>query len=203
MKIRNYFFTLLYLATLFFTSCNTEATGPIIKECPDFIVEEGSISDETEYQIINAVIKNNFSDFPLVQIINIPQDLIVGNTTAQAQEYLSAQGIELEDELLDKYVNLNQSEEKWKNSFKEGALKSEEEKRCFYADNEFPCESYQNKYPNGRGFLNFTRPAFFEEQKAIVEYLEDHCNGIRGVFVILKFEEGNWVVEKFFTTIIS
>lgn len=201
MKTRIIPFTILI--GLFLVSCNRETQETTFKECPDFALEDGTISDEKEYQIINAIIKNNLSHLQSFNILNIPQDIIIGNNKEQAINFLMTFEVELENELIESYININSTELKWKDFFEKGKLTSEEEKRCFSANNEFPCKSYQNKYPNGSGFLNFTRPAIFEDNKAIVECLFEPCGGIRGMFFILSFENGNWVVTNSFTTIIS
>lgn len=170
MKTRIIPFVILILTSLFFVTCKKEAQGPIFKECPDFALEEGNISNEKEYQIINAVIKNNLNHLQSFNILNIPDNMIIGNNEEQVIDYLLSLEVELENELIESYININNKELKWKDFFEKGKLTSEEEKSCFYSNNEFPCESYQKKYPDGSGFLNFTRPAIFEDNKAIIEY---------------------------------
>ena len=119
------------------------------------------------------------------------------------REYLLEHDLDFEIAFIERYINANLVESKWKDSFQEGTLMRQDELNCFYSDNEFPCERYLKKYPNGSGFLFFTRPAIFENNTVIVEYLRNPCSGLAGVFVMLEFEDGNWVVKKSFTTIVS
>jgi len=190
-------------SSLLLISCDGATETISIKECPDFIVEEGAISNEVEYEIIDAVIKNNFNDNEFVHIMNDTRTILLGGNIEEEQEYLSSHQVDVEVELIETYISNNDVASKWKDLFEEGRLMGEEEKKCFYDAKEFTCESYQNKYPNGSGFLSFTRPAVYEENVAIVEYTRRPCYGLRGIFVFLKFEDGKWQVKQSFTTIVS
>ncbi len=206
MKTKTLPFILFILFCLFSISCNNDDNDEsviTIKECLGFEVEEGTILDEMEYQIIDAVIENNLSTFQFLPIVDKPADIFIGSTILQIEEFLFIQDITLELELIDNYLEINGTPSTWKANFERGELKSSEELKCLFFNNEFPCESFEAKYPTGRGFFSFTRPAFLDEDTAIVEFSINFCDGGRGELAILKFENDRWVVDNLISTFVS
>ena len=196
-----YAFLILFIGILL-CSCKEEPEVIEIKLCPDAIVEEGTVSNIQEYQIIDAVVNDQFSRNDVVHILQETSTALILGDPSETLEYLQQSGADLElDHIID-YQALNMVQEKWNASFENAKLLGGEELDCFQEVTASTCDRYKKKYPNGTGFIKFSRPAV-NGNSAIVEYFKNICGNGIGVFVVLERIDDQWQVKNSFPTIIT
>lgn len=189
----NKFRTILFLATLFFTSCiadeNTDA-------CPDLELSASNISNIEDYKIIESVLNKQFNSSSVFQI---SQESLSEYLIQDFTPYIDNSPLQLDSTILDNYMTLNSSLFNWGELFSEKQdLRNQEELECHFLGNANDgWTDYYAKYKDSIGYLKFGRPVQNTNGEAIVIY--HHYCGIwcaSGYFASLKKEDGKWVVQE-------
>ncbi len=201
-----YFLSLFCISLLFFACNNDDAPDTpkiTLTECGDFTPEVGEITEALAYEIIDAVVQNDFANKPFVHILRETAPAILGSNIEEDLEYLASSGAtNVESELLEAHFTKNAVVSSWNDSFERATVFADAEYECFLADFAVACESYQAKYPDASGFIKFSMPAILNNL-AILEYEISPCIGSSVSFVLLEKKNDVWVVNNSFTFIVS
>ncbi len=191
----------LFFGLLLFTCNQNNEETIILKECENYALHQGTISDIEEYEIIEAVIEaylSGRSGNPFVHVIDKTNKLL--GDALGIKDYLEINQFSIESEVIDHYVLINDNLNYWDQQLLNTSLISHLELDCFFLNNRYGTESYLAKYPDSIGQLEFSRPGISNDGRAFVEFW--HSAG-QGVLATLVLEEGVWIVQNLITTVIT
>jgi len=187
------------LIVILFLSCKKESEE---KLCSDFKLEEPTLSNETEYEIINAVLETYYIDFDFLHIVQKTKSTV---HIGLIEDKLASENIVLDSLLKSDFLEKNESEFYLSNdisNFNTAHLISTAEFNCFFSVEYKGWENYYKKYPKSTGIHSFTRPGINDSgNQAIIEYgWQTNYDTGMGYFIILEKENNIWKVKNRFYT---
>lgn len=197
-KMRKIIIIQLLIAILFF-SCKKESEEEL---CSDFKLEEPTLNDETDYEIINAVLETYFIDFDFLHIVQKTKTTV---HIELIEDKLASENIVLDSLTKSDFLEKNESEFYLSNDilkFNSAHLISNAEFNCFFSAEYQGWEDYYNRYPKSTGIHTFTRPGINDSgTQAIIEYgWQAHYDTGMGYFIILEKENNIWQIKHRFYT---
>ena len=183
---------LLLVVILF--SCKKEDEDNL---CQDFELEQPSLIDDVEYEIINAFLEANFID---ADFVHIDQETKSPVHIQFIEDKLTSENIHLDTLLLPDYVEKNQhayffSVDNF--SLNTAQLINPLEIDCIFSVELKGWENYYTKYPKSTGIYTFYRPGINAAgNQAIVEYgwQAAYDTGM-GYLLVLEKESNKWIVK--------
>jgi hypothetical protein len=196
-------FFLPLLLALFISGCNKKNAETI---CDDFLLETPTLTNESDYQIINLILENYYSDY---QLINIVQK--TDGTSSLEIDYIKTaferNDIEYDSLSLIDYSEKNICYYYLSDNFPLEAVQliNPQELNCIFSNQDNGWEKYYQKYPESNGYLSFSRPGFNPEgNQAIIEYAwYGGYLAAEGYLVHLEKTGGSWKIAHHLITWIS
>jgi len=193
----------IILISVLIFSCKESDDASQITECEDVENVNGNITDQEEYDIIEAVLNEYYSTMDFLHIVEDTE--VCGNSCAEMiHSFLIGDGISYDSTIVADYVLKNEVVSYWNDQFNTANLINEEELNCFFDNNGNGWGSYYAKYENSPGFLRFGRPTTNGTNEALVLYGLS-CNYLcgYGYIVVLEKIDGAWQVRDRINTWIS
>ncbi len=189
----------ILLAFLFIICVSCSEEDPL---CPKLDLEQGSITIQDEYAIVETILRTQFRD---KKFIHTSQKSLGLKSDAKYPEFLTDTKITFDTTDFQEYLALNAETFIWGDSFDNAAeLINKDEINCHFDVEKDGWAGYKKKYENSEGFVAFARPFINEEGEAFLEY-EFYCDWLCGYGYIASLKkEGNfWVLNEYWNTWIS
>ncbi len=189
------------ICMLAFACKKSDDTSQII-ECEDVENVNGNISNQEEYDIIEAVLSEHYSTTGFLHIVEYTE--VCSSCAELSHSFLSDNGINYDSTTVSNYALKNDIEWYWNEQFNTtNVMINKEELNCFF-DSGNGWNNYYAKYEQSSGYLQFGRPATNGADEAIVHYGE-YCNYLcaAGFIVLLEKIDGVWQVKHNINTWIS
>ena len=182
-------------------SCGKEKE---VKLCDGFKLEEPTLKDSLDYEIINTVIDSIYHNFNHIHINQNTNSYVL---IEDLKERLLNHGINIDTLTLQNFDKKNDVSYTFANEFNSNNvyLFGKDESECVFTggDAYAKWENYYKKYPNSTGIYKFSRPGIYNNI-AIIEYgwLAGADIG-EGYVVILEKANGRWTIVHYFVTWVS
>ena len=167
--------------------------------CNSVPLEKSTLTDSTDYRIINSVLEYYYSNYTFLHIVQetASNDALLG--ISHMKDILNRENIVFDSLSLVKYSLKNEigyflSDSLMLNSVQ---LINPQELDCLMGFVDSGWEKYYQKYPKSFGFFSFSRPGLNEQgNRAVVEYgwYNNYSAGM-GYIVILDKNSTNWAVS--------
>ncbi len=193
---------LLQLIIFLILSCDEKKE---VELCPDFKLEEATLIDILDYELINIIFDSIYSNTNYIHVLQKTNSNININ---ELKIKLKDRNIEIDTLLLLNYETQNNHSYFFNNKFQENVeLLSNDEFNCFFEDtNPYSSwENYYKKYKYSNGQYTFKRPGFnSNKNKAIIEYswMAGADKG-ESYIVILEKINNKWKIIHHFVTWVS
>lgn len=177
-----------------------------VKLCDGFSLEEPTLKDSLDYEIINTVLDSIYYNYNYIHI-NQNTDSYVN--VENLQERLLNHGINIDTLTLQNYNKRNDISYIFANNFNSNNvnLLGKDESECLFTgeDAYAKWENYYKKYNTSSGQYTFKRPGFStDKNKAIIEYGWMAAADIgEGYVVILEKVNDKWTIVNYFVTWVS
>ena len=177
-----------------------------VKLCDDYSLEEPTLKDSLDYEIINTVLDSIYYNYNYIHI-NQNTDSYVN--IENLQERLLNHGINIDTLTLQNYKKRNDISYTFANNFNSNNvnLLGKDESECLFTgeDAYAKWENYYKKYNTSSGQYTFKRPGFStNKNKAIIEYGWRAGADIgEGYVVILEKVNDKWIIVNYFVTWVS
>jgi len=186
--------------TILLMSCGKEE----VKLCDGFKLEEPTLTDDLDYEIINTVLDSIYYNFNHIHI-NQNTDSYVH--IEDLQERLLNHGINIDTLTLQNYKKSNDVSYTFANKFNSNNvyLLSKDESECLFTGEDAYAKwgNYYKKYPKSSGNYKFSRPGIYNDI-AIIEYGWRAGADIgEGYVVILEKTNDGWGIIHYFVTWVS
>jgi len=189
--------------TILLISCGKEKE---VKLCDGFKLEEPTLKDSLDYEIINTVLDSIYYNFNHIHI-NQNTDSYVH--IEDLQERLLNHGINIDALTLQNYKKRNDVSYTFANEFNSNNvyLLGKDESECLFSgeDAYAKWKNYYKKYNTSSGQYTFKRPGFStDKNKAIIEYgWRAAADKGEGYVVILEKVNDKWTIVHYFVTWVS
>jgi len=197
--IKKIIYLLLFIALL---SCEQKENNEI---CSGFHLEEATLTDSLDYEIINTILDSIYADF---KYIHIEQQTYSTVNLESLKSRLDRHNIKLDTILLQNYKSQNDQEYLLGDRFDQSNVHiiTIDERNCIFDKSSSPSwDNYYDKYPQSCGLYTFQRPGFnSKKNKAIIEYgwMAGPMTG-EGYIVILEKGDNGWEITHRFVTWVS
>jgi hypothetical protein len=184
-------------------SCGKEKE---VKLCDGYKLEEPTLKDSLDYEIINTILNSIYGD---LKFIHINQNTDYYVNIENLQERLLNHGINIDTLTLQNYNKRNDISYIFANNFNNNTvnLLGKDESECLFTGDDAYAkwENYYKKYNTSSGIYTFKRPGFSaDKNKAIIEYSWiDGADIGEGYVVILEKVNNKWKIIHYFVTWVS
>jgi len=191
------------LMALVFISCDKKTAETT---CDDFPLETPTLTKESDYQIINLILENYYSDYQFINIVQKTDDAS-SSEVDYIKVALIGQNIEYDSLSLLDYSEKNTFAYYLSYGLMIGSVQliNPMELDCIFSNQDYGWEKYYQKYPESNGYFSFSRPGFNQEgNEAIIEY--GWFGGplaAEGHLIILEKTDGSWKIVQHLLTWIS
>ena len=191
--MRNIIIIQLLIAVLF-VSCITENEETV---CQGFNLEQPTLNDELDYEIINAVLEADHIDLDFIQIVQETKYSFDGELF---KLWLDEEGVDYDAVLLSDYTDKNnESSYLSDNNFQLSTIEliAQTEIECIFSVEAEGWDNYYKKYPKSTGIYSFSRPGINAAgDQAIIMYGKQahYTSGWDSLIVLIK-EDNAWVVS--------
>lgn len=184
-------------------SCKESDDIPQITECEDVENINGNITDQEEYDIIEAVLNEYYSTLDFLHITE-DTDICTSSCAEMIHDFLTVTNVSYDSTTVSNYALKNDAVAYWNDQFNTANLINSGELDCFFDNSNNGWDSYYAKYENSPGFLRFGRPATNGDNEAIVLYGHS-CHYLcgYGYIVVLEKINGVWQIRDRINTWIS
>ena len=193
----------ILFTTILLISCKEKEK---IEMCANFQLEETTLTNDLDYEIINTILDSIYSN---VNYMHILQKTYSTVNVEGLKTRLKNKNIEIDTLILLHYKDQNNQSYFLSDKFKQENIEliSNDEFMCFFSDaNPYSgWENYYGKYNSSFGQCTFQRPGFNTNiNKAIIEYgwMAGADKG-EGYVVILEKTDDGWEIIHYFVTWVS
>ncbi len=183
------------LITILLSSCEKNDEETL---CADFKLEQSTLNNELDYEIINSVLEYYFINSDFVHIVQKTKSPI---HIEFIKDKLASENIVFDSLLLSDYSEKNiNSYYLSSNNFVLNTVQliNPKETNCIFSVEYKGWENYYKKYPKSTGLLTFSRPGINSTgNQAIIEYgWQANYDMGMGYLIILVKENNKWIVTK-------
>ncbi|MFK7808460.1 MAG: hypothetical protein AB8F74_11715 [Saprospiraceae bacterium] len=173
---------------LFFSSCKNKEDN-----CKDISLEEGNITKQEEYDIVNTILEKKYSGDSDLLIIQKTQP---SRSSDYFSGFIDLETYELDSTVFEEYNAHVSTSLYWKEDLisDDYEVMAQTELDCYFESGGKGWNAFYET--RGEGFLQFQRPYLTEENRAIIEYGE-YCGYLcaYGFLLILEKENGEWIIK--------
>jgi hypothetical protein len=189
--------------TILLISCKEKEKNEI---CTNFELEDATLTDDLDYEIINTVLDSIYGDLKFIHIYQNTDSCV---HIENLQERLLNHDIYIDALILQNYKKSNDISYTFANKFNSNNvnLLGKDELECLFTgeDAYAKWDNYYKKYNTSSGQYTFKRPGFStDKNKAIIEYGWMAGADIgEGYVVILEKTDDGWEIIHYFVTWVS
>jgi len=182
------------LVTILLLSCKKDNEEPL---CMDFKLEQSTLNNELDYEIMNSVLETYFINSDFIHIVQKTKSPVHSEFI---KDKLVSENIVFDSLLLSDYSEKNSNAYFLSsNNFELNTVRliNPTETNCFFSVEYKGWENYYKKYPKSTGLHTFSRPGINTTgNQAIIEYgwQANYDTGM-GYLVVLEKVNNKWIVK--------
>lgn len=191
--MKKFIFIQLLVGISLILSCEKKSEETL---CENFKLEQSTLNDEIDYEIINTLLGTHFNNFDYVHIIQKTKATVYDEFI---EDKLASENIVFDSTLISDYSEKNSNTYYFSfDNFELNTIQliNPSETNCFFNVEYRGWENYYKKYPKSNGLYTFSRPGINSAgNQAIIEYgwQADYDTGM-GYLVVLEKENNKWIV---------